>query len=270
MTCQELLERFRGKVTVIASGWHAGYGSTREFAEWYRREKPPRDMVICLYLALQCFPTDYPVYHTSSLQRVTDIIADALPPCGVAGFLLAPRLLGGRLVDRLPDRGVIVDFAAGIGGWALGIHQALKAVGRTAEYVVYAYDVDPERLNIYRRGVEKYTGWRVVPRRADLRVKTPEEGADIVVGSPPCEDLSIANNNYSIERGLELVVRYLDYVDSAKPRIALFEETASLKNARRVLEELLRKRGWAYEVKCLSEYGVPQVCRPRILGWKTT
>jgi len=268
MTCQELLERFGGRVTVLASGWHAGYGSTAELTEWYRREKPHRDVVICLYLALQCFPTDYPVYHLSSLQRATDIIADALPPCGAAGFLLAPRL-GGRLVDKLPDRGIIVDYAAGIGGWALGLFQALKAVGRTAEYTVYAYDVDPERLSIYRRGVEKYTGWRVIPRRVDLRVRTPEESPDVAVGSPPCENLSIANNKYNIERGLELVVRYLDYVDATRPKVALFEEVASLNNARRILEELLRRRGWAYEVRCLSDYGVPQICRRRVLGWRT-
>jgi len=267
MRCEELLERFKGRVTVIASAWHAGYGSTREFAEWYRRVKPPKDVVVCLYLALQCFPTDYPVYHISSLQRVTDIIADALPPCAVANFLLAPRL-GGRLVDKLPDSGVLVDFAAGIGGWALGLYYALKAVGRTAEYTVYAYDIDAERLNIYKRAVEKYTGWRVVTRKVDLRVKMPDVVADVAVGSPPCEDLSIANNNYDIEEGLELVVRYLDYVDATKPRVALFEETASLKNAKRALEELLRRRGWAYEVRCLSDYGVPQVCRPRILGWR--
>jgi len=268
MKCEELLERFRGKVTVLANMWHSGYGSNIEFTEWYRKEKSPRDVVICLYLLLQCFPADYPVYHFSSLQRATDIIADALPPCGVRGFLLAPRL-GGRLVDRLPSHGAVVDFASGIGGWALGLYYALKATSRTAEYVIYAYDIDAERLNIYRRGVEKYTGWRVVTRRVDLRVKMPEEGADIVVGSPPCENLSIANNNYNIKRGLELVIRYLDYVDMAKPRVALFEEVASLKNAKRALEELLRHRGWAYEVKCLSDYGVPQVCRPRVLGWKT-
>jgi len=263
-----LARQFAGRVTVIGSGWHGGYGSTLELYRWYRREKPHRDVVICLYLALQCFPTDYPVYHLSSLQRATDIIADALPPCGVARFLLAPRL-GGRLVDRLPDRGAVVDFAAGIGGWALGLYYALKAVGRTAEYVVYAYDIDAERLSIYRRGVEKYTGWRVVPRRVDLRRELPDVAPDVAVGSPPCEDLSIANHHYNIERGLVLVKRYLDYVDAVKPQLALFEETVSLVNARRAIEELLRRRGWAYEVRCLSDYGVPQICRRRVLGWKT-
>jgi len=135
MNCQELFERFKGRVTVVGSGWHSGYGSTRELTEWYRQTKSPRDVVVCLYLLLQCFPADYPVYHIVSLQRATDIIADALPPCAVANFLLAPRL-GGRLVDKLPDSGVVLDFAAGIGGWALGLYYALRAVGRVAEYTI--------------------------------------------------------------------------------------------------------------------------------------
>jgi len=55
---------------------------------------------------------------------------------------------------------------------------------------------------------------------------------------------------------------------AAKPKAALFEEAASLKNAKKVLEELPRRMR-AYEVKCLSEYGVLQICWPRVLEWKT-
>jgi len=101
-----------------------------------------------------------------------------------------------------------------------------------------------------------------------LGVKLPDASADVVVGSPPCESLSIANHNYNVEKGLILVTRYLEYVDMTKPRLALFEEVVSLAKARDIIEEILRKRGWAYEIKCLSSYGAPQKCRKRVLGWR--
>jgi len=266
--CSEAFALLKGRVTVIASAWHSRYHSVKPFVEWYRAVKPPKDVVVCLYLLLQCFPSDYPVYSYTSLQRITEVIADALPPCAVAGFLLRERV-GGRLVDRLPDRGVVVDFASGIGGWALGLYQALQATGRTAEYTVYAYDVDPERLNIYKRGVEKYTGWRVVAIQADLKRELPDVAPDVAVGSPPCEDLSPANQSRDVERGLVLVRRYLDYVDYVRPRVALFEEVATLRRVRSAIEDVLRRRGWIREVRCLSDYGAPQKCRRRILAYRT-
>jgi len=264
--CLDAFERLRGRVTAIASAWHSRYHSVKAFVEWHRSVKPSEEEVVCLYLLLQCFPRDYPVYGFASLQRTTDIIADALPPCAVANFLLRERVFG-RLVDMLPDRGVVVDFASGIGGWALGLHQALRAVGRSAEYTVYAYDVDLERLDIYKRGVEKYTGWRVVPVRLDLKQRLPDVVPDVAVGSPPCEHLSPANQYRNVEEGLVLVRRYLDYVSAVRPKLALFEEVAHLRSVRRAIETMLKSRGWVYEVKCLSEYGAPQICRRRILGY---
>ena len=270
--CEEGFRLTAGRVTVIASAWHAGYGGTAELTEWYRRVKPPRAAVVCLFLRLQCFPLgpymaafcpggDCPLHGT------TDAIADAVPPCGVARFLALERL-GGRLVDRLPDRGTVVDYAAGIGGWAIGLYEALRAAGHAAEYTVYAYDIDPRRLSVYKRAVERHTGWRVVARRVDLRRRLPEESPDVAVGSPPCEDFSVANHYRDERRGLELVVRYLDYVDAARPRVALFEEVATLRAVRGALEGLLRRRGWAYEVVDFSALGVPQARRRRILGWR--
>jgi len=270
--CEEGFRLTAGRVTVIASAWHAGYGATVELTEWYRRVKPPRAAVVCLFLRLQCFPVE--PYMAAlcpggdcPLHGTTDAIADAVPPCGVARFLALERL-GGRVVDRLPDRGIVVDYAAGIGGWAIALYEALGASGRAAEYTVYAYDVDPWRLSVYRRAVERYTGWRVVTRRVDLRRQLPDVSADVAVGSPPCEDFSVANHHRVESRGFELVARYLDYVDATRPRVALFEEVATLRAVRQALEGFLRRRGWAYEVVDFSALGVPQARRRRILGWR--
>jgi len=263
--CEELVKRFAGKVTILSTTWHAGYHATKDLTEWYRRTRPPPDVLICLYLMLQCFPRDYPV--SGPLYWATEAIADAIPPCAVKNFLLSPRL-GLRIVDALPTSGTVVDFAAGIGGWALGLYYALEAVGKRADYVVYAYDIDGRRLEVYRRGVEKETGWKVVTRKVDLTRKLPEESADVATGSPPCEKLSVANHGYDLEKGLVLVRRYLEYVDYVRPKVALFEEVAFMHSVRDAITKLLRQHGWHYEIRCLSEYGVPQSCRRRVLGWK--
>jgi len=265
--CDEAFELLRGKVTVVSSLWHSKYGSAKEFVKWYKEKRPARDVLVCVLLKLQCFPTNWPVWRLGSLDKIGEAIADALPPCAVTGLLTSPRI-GDKLVEKLPERGAVVDFAAGIGGWTLGLYYALEIVGRSASYTIYAYDVDADRLAVYREGVEKTTGWRVVPRLADLRRALPSELADVAVGSPPCEDLSSANTSRKPERGLELVERYLDYVDRAKPSLALLEEVASLSETRSAVVKMLRERGWSYEVKCLSDYGAPQLCRRRILGWR--
>jgi C-5 cytosine-specific DNA methylase. len=70
----------------------------------------------------------------------------------------------------------------------------------------------------------------------------PVISADVIVASPPCEDLTVLkyfNYNETRKETLPLTLFTLRYVASAKPALALYENVY-----RRLLVEVVRRHGW--------------------------
>ncbi len=98
--------------------------------------------------------------------------------------------------------------------------------------------------------------------------------ADVIIGGPPCQSFSLAGNrNCEDERG-QLVWRYLEILESHKPKAFLFENVTGLLSAKKydgtkILDLLMSKfEGLGYTVNCqvvnAADYGIPQL-RKRVI-----
>ena len=171
-------------------------------------------------------------------------------------------------------------FSAAAGGWSLGLHRAGFVTIAACEIVkwrriLYAENNPHVRLYDDIRGL---TAARLV---SDLGVLP-----DIIVGSPPCQDISSANTK---GKGIEgersgLYLEAVRLVGDGRPRWFAFENSANLRTrgADRVLGELealgyatepcvvgaadvganhIRKRSW------LIGYDPEQLANTHGLGW---
>lgn len=171
-------------------------------------------------------------------------------------------------------------FSAAAGGWSLGLHRAGFITVAACEIVewrriLYAENNPHVRLYDDIRGL---TAARLV---SDLGILP-----DIIVGSPPCQDISSANTK---GKGIEgersgLYLEAVRLVGDCRPRWFAFENSANLRTrgADRVLGELealgyatepcvvgasdvganhIRKRSW------LIGYDPEQLANTHGLGW---
>jgi DNA (cytosine-5)-methyltransferase 1 len=147
-----------------------------------------------------------------------------------------------------------IDLFAGAGGWSTGFemaglhHLAMyewnESACRTAEFnfgsVVHCEDLS----------------------RMDGRALS---GADIIVGSPPCQGFSNEGKKNPDDPRNSLVWSFLDIIDAARPRAWVFENVPGFKRSYRGrYYSALRERleGMSYKwVNCIldaADYGVPQ------------
>lgn len=181
-------------------------------------------------------------------------IAEAFPP-KVSEYLLRAHVGG--------SDNVLLDLFAGIGGWSLGAFWS----GKFKKIIMVEKDREKCKfldVNFSILGID----YEVICR--DVRdVDYSAIGrVDVVVGSPPCEDLSplrfFGKDGIKTFRGtIPLTVFMLDVVDSIKPRVALYENVYRIK-----LKELVHNRGWVCQRLDMS-FIIPQkrvrlICTKRL------
>jgi DNA (cytosine-5)-methyltransferase 1 len=171
-------------------------------------------------------------------------------------------------------------FSAAAGGWSLGLHRAGFITVAACEIVKWRrilYAENNPHVRLYD-DIRDLTAARLV---SDLGVLP-----DIIVGSPPCQDISSANTK---GKGIEgersgLYLEAVRLVGDCRPRWFAFENSANLRTrgADRVLGELealgyatepcvvgasdvganhIRKRSW------LIGYDPEQLANTHGLGW---
>ena len=126
----------------------------------------------------------------------------------------------------------VVDLFCGGGGFSEGFRQA------EGFEVVCAIDADPGAVETYE--LNSPAGTEVLER--NLLDVEPEElptDVDVLIGSPPCTEFSYAKNggNGDTAKGMELVDRFLYFVDSLDPEYWVME------NVPRLLDFLPEYRG---------------------------
>lgn len=126
----------------------------------------------------------------------------------------------GRIMD---DGLTVVDLFCGGGGFSEGFRQAGFDIS-------FAVDVDSGACETYR--TNRRTEDEVVVEADILDVKLEDfpDDVDILIGSPPCTEFSMAKNGGGgdIEKGMELVYRFLYFVVELDPDYWIMENVPRL------------------------------------------
>ena len=154
-------------------------------------------------------------------------LAEAFPP------MVAYHLFNKYLWRR---RGlVLLDLFAGIGGWSLG------AVWTERFDRIVMVEKDPEKASYLWRNFRDF-GIDVRIICGDARLVDYDFRADVVVASPPCEDLTVLkffSYNPTNKGTVPLTTFVADLVEKLRPEVAFYENVYRL-----VLREMLERRGW--------------------------
>lgn len=156
-----------------------------------------------------------------------------------------------------------VDLYAGVGGWSLGLAAAGVEVVSSYEWWAEA-NLTNSRNN------------RHATVEADIRSLDPASvpKVDMVVGSPPCTQFSLANRGGkgNIVEGLKDVEKFLEVVDHVRPRFWALENVPRLAA---ILQREMNQGGILHRFAHLnptvavldaSEWGVPQRRKRAIIG----
>ena len=291
MTRVELLASyglFKGELppTLIMSLWHGGFSANRNpFALCYYATRYPslkvgkegrveacgyleqfgrtrEEQARNYYLWAQTVPKPLWRYFAHlSLTEHTEIVADMVPPLAIANLI---RHLD--LYYHFRDA-TVLDMFAGACGWLMAF-MFLSPHYAPRKWI--AVDIDPRRLQICRL-ISRDVGVDVETVRRDLSKPYTRSGVDVVVGSPPCHEFSVAtvSRRRRVEDGLQLVRSYLESVRLISPALAVMEETTSTSESPRLLAQLLRQYGFRYGFYDLRDFGAIQHRRRRLIAWKT-
>jgi DNA (cytosine-5)-methyltransferase 1 len=151
----------------------------------------------------------------------------------------------------------ILDLYCGMGGLSLGLALALEDVE------IAGLDVDGNAVGTYNLNLSRL-GCRAEVR--DVLRWDPSGSFDVVVGGPPCQPFSIANNRVVGERHplYPTFPRFFDTVLSLRPKVFLLENVRGLlmrRNRHHLERQLARVSGeYAVSWRVLNavDYGVPQ------------
>jgi DNA (cytosine-5)-methyltransferase 1 len=136
----------------------------------------------------------------------------------------------------------VLDLFCGCGGFSTGFLQA----GFNIKYAIDNWKGCEETFKYNHPGTEFFL--------SDIQKINPEDfknKVDIIIGSPPCQNFSIANNNPDIEKGMSLVNEYLRWIDVIKPKFWIMENVPGLK-------KYLKPNNYRIEILNCANYGVPQ------------
>jgi predicted RNA methylase len=277
---------FNGELppTIVMSLWHGGFSAVRNpFATCYYAHYPSlrvseeeRD-VACRYLSqfgktreeqarayylwAQTVPRPlWRYFDTLPLTQFTEIVADMVPPYAIAQVLI--RL---DFYWRFKDT-TVLDLFSGVCGWLMAF-MFLPSHYLPRRWI--AVDIDGRRLQICKL-ISKDVGVDVEVVRRDLSRPYTRSGVDVVVGSPPCHEFSVAtvSRRRRVEDGLALVRSYLESVKIISPRLAVMEEATTTSESPRLLADLLTQYGFAYRFFDLRDYGAIQYRRRRLIAWR--
>jgi DNA (cytosine-5)-methyltransferase 1 len=163
----------------------------------------------------------------------------------------------------------VVDLFAGAGGFSLGFANA-------GFEVLDAVESDPwaaETLAANHRGAGLRVWCEDIRGVSDARIREEITARpDVLIGGPPCQGFSIANNDKDPKDPRNSLFReFLRFVRVLEPRVVLMENVTGLlrsKTARGervidVIEGELRALGYNVQTQVLeaTDYGVPQIRR---------
>jgi site-specific DNA-cytosine methylase len=105
--------------------------------------------------------------------------------------------------------------------------------------------------------------------RRDLSKPYWRNDADVVVGSPPCHEFSVAtvSRRRRVGDGLQLVRNYLESVKTISPRLAVMEEATTTSESPKLLADMLTRYGFSYGFFDLRDFGAIQHRRRRLIAW---
>jgi len=268
--------------TLITDLWHSSFSPLRNpFALCYRQYlhddhvrakraceylmrfgRSREEQVRNYYLWAQTVPRPLWRYFAHlPLSYFTEVVADMVPPLAIANLL---RHLD--LYYYFKDT-VVLDLFAGVCGWLMAF-VLLPSHYLPRRWI--AVDIDSRRLQICRL-VSRDVGVDVEVVRRDLS-KPYARSADVVVGSPPCHEFSVAtvSRRRRVEDGLQLVRSYLESVEMVAPALAIMEEAATTSESPKLLAQLLSQYRFQHKYFDLRDYGAIQYRRRRLIAWKTS
>jgi len=115
----------------------------------------------------------------------------------------------------------VIDLFCGCGGFSHGFNQA-------GHEIVLGIDFDKRVEKTY---TQNHPDTEFI--RSDIRDLDAgsylRKACDIVIGSPPCPNFSIANNKADITRGMILVKEFLKWVDVLKPKWWIMENVPPIR-----------------------------------------
>jgi hypothetical protein len=273
--------------TIINSLWHGGFSATRNpFALCYyahypslriseeERKKACRylsrfgrtreEQARTYYLWAQTVPRQFWRYFAHlPLTKFSEIVADMVPPYAVSQLLI-------RLdVYYYFKDAVVLDLYAGVCGWLMAFAYLADRY-KPRQWI--AVDIDSHRLQICRM-ISRDLGVDAQTVKRDLTAPyVSRSDVDIVVGSPPCHEFSVATVSRArrIEDGLRLVRNYLRSVELINPAAAVMEEAATTREGQKLLTSLLMQHGFSYGYYDLRDFGAIQYRRRRLIALKTS
>jgi len=260
---------FSAKRNPFAMCYYSHYQSLRVSEEERRRAceylsrfgKTREEQARNYYLWAQTVPK--PLWRYFSLLSLSDfgeIVADMVPPLAIANLL---RHLD--LYHHFRDAAVL-DLFSGACGWLMAF---MFIPSHYAPRKWIAIDIDSRRLEICRL-IARDVGVDVQTVKRDLSRPYATSGVDVVVGSPPCHEFSVAtvSRRRRVEDGLALVKSYLETVDAIKPRLAVMEEASTTSESPRLLAELVERYGFSHAFFDLRDFGAIQHRRRRLVAWR--
>lgn len=157
-----------------------------------------------------------------------------------------------------------IDLFCGCGGLSLGFEMA----GLTP---IAGIDFNKSAVSTYNLNFKKAKGICENILNMDEQKIREELGSlehiDLIIGGPPCQGFSNANQNYVEldDPRNKLFFEFVKFVDLAQPRMVVIENVPQIitKNngyAKRRISEIFEERGYTVSNAILdaSEYGVPQ------------
>jgi len=278
---------FEGQLppTIMTSLWHGGFSATRNpFAMCYYSHYPSlrvaeegrrracqylqqfgktrEEQARAYYLWAQTVPRPFWRYFAPlPLTYFADVVADMVPPYAVSQLLI--RL---DMYHYFRDA-TVLDLFSGVCGWLMAFAY-LADHYKPRRWV--AVDVDARRLQICRL-VGKDLGVDVETVRRDLSMPyVPHKRIDVVVGSPPCHEFSVATVSRArrIDDGLQLVRSYLESARQLSPSLAIMEEAATTSESPKLVASLVTQYGFSYRMLDLRDLGAIQYRRRRLIAWR--
>jgi len=112
----------------------------------------------------------------------------------------------------------ILDLYCGAGGFSLGFEQA----GFKVKYAIDNSKLVQETFEYNHPNTEFILN--------DIREQDPKDfkNINIIIGSPPCTEFSIANNNPQLNKGLELVKEYFRFIKEINPEFWIMENVPQI------------------------------------------
>jgi predicted RNA methylase len=195
-----------------------------------------------------------------SISYLADVVADMMPPLAAAQLLVR--------LDLYPYfRGAnVLDLFSGVCGWLMAF---MYLPSHYAPRRWVAVDIDPRRLLVCKL-ISRDVGVDVVTIRRDLSTPYVPNGVDVVVGSPPCHEFSVAtvSRRRRVDAGLALVKSYLESVKAINPAAAVMEEATTTTEGQRLVTQLVAQYGFKYGFYDLRNFGAIQYRRRRLIAWR--